>query len=288
MKQNLSDYIFADLKSRIANGAPPEKWTLGALARHYQVSAMPVRVALRELVEHQFLLQQANGRFEVNPAKASTERSAQPISPAQPPADWHDILSRKIIEISLRGGDCELKIAEIAEEYGISRTLVHTVFHRLAGVGLLVHSPRRGWTVRPFTLDDLDAFLEVRDALELLALRSARDRFQTAELKSLLALNQATPANMPNKLDNSLHRYWITLSGNRYIQDFFERQHPYFDTLLLNASLSHSEIEKSKLIHRRLLEALIRHDWAAAEQELSRDVKRLRPLLQATMAKMRT
>lgn len=287
MKQKLSGYIFSDLKGRIARGALPARWSLSALAREYGVSAMPVRVALRELVAKRLLLQKGNGRFAVNPAKAGRAPFTKGDTPPQPPVDWKEILSRKIIGISLHGNECELKIADVATEHGISATLVHTVFHRLAGIGLLTHVPRRGWAVRPFRLEDLDAFLEVRESLELLALRDAREKLQTAELKRLLALNQPAPPRSPAKIDNSLHRYWIDLSGNRYIMDFFERQHTYFDTLLSHAVLTSSDLEKSRAIHRRILEALIRRDWAAAELELSRDVKRLRPLLQATMLKIR-
>ncbi len=286
MSENLTDYIAKDLQSRILNGKNiPEKLTLSVLAKHYQVSEMPVRVAIQRLLEDGILLKLENGRLIANAAK-NAKRAKLSIAPAEAPKDWQDELARKFIELSFRGKEAPLKLAQCADGCGISHAAVHTIFHRLAGVGLLNHLPRRGWFVRPFRQSDLDAYLKVREALELLAVDSARDHFQTAELKRLLNLNHSSKANQTLKLDNSLHKYWIGLSENRYIQEFFDRQHSYFDTLLTHAGLARKEIELSKAGHRRILDAFIRQDWDAGRKELVEDIHRLRPLLMETIKKL--
>lgn len=284
MNNSLSDYITSDLRARVlANSGLPQKLTLPALARHYQVSPMPVRIAVRDLLAESILLKQQNGRFAVNPSKLGSAPSPLAKTPAPPPTDWFDAVARDVIALGLRGKSTQLKIVPTAERYGISRSLLHTIFHRLAGIGLLEHTPRRGWAVRPLRERDLDAYLEVRENLELLALDLARDRLDPRELQRLLALNQ--PART-GKIDNSLHDYWVGVSQNRYIQDFFERHHAYFNAMLTYAIISRKLVEDSKAGHRRILEALLRRDWDAARTELSHDIRRLRPLLIATIQRL--
>jgi DNA-binding GntR family transcriptional regulator len=283
VKNSLSDYITSDLRQRILAGSSlPQKLTLPALAEHYQVSPMPVRIAVRDLLAESILLKQENGRFAVNPTKVgSAPATAQENS--APPTDWFDVVARDVIAMSLGGKSTPLKIVPTAERYGISRSLLHTIFHRLAGIGLLEHTPRRGWAVRPLLERDLDAYIEVRENLEMLALDLAKERLEASELQRLLAINQPAKSG---KIDNSLHDYWVERSQNRYIQDFFERHHAYFNAMLTYAVISRKMIEDSKASHRRILEALLRKDWATARAELANDIRRLRPLLKATIQRL--
>lgn len=283
MKNSLSDYITSDLRQRILAGSSlPQKLTLPALAEHYQVSPMPVRIAVRDLLAESILLKQENGRFAVNPTKVGSAPAVAQENSA-PPTDWFDVVARDVIAMSLRGKSTPLKIVPTAERYGISRSLLHTIFHRLAGIGLLEHTPRRGWAVRPLLERDLDAYIEVRENLEMLAMDLAKERLEAAELQRLLALNQPAKSG---KIDNSLHDYWVELSQNRYVKDFFERHHAYFNAMLTYAVISRKMIDDSKASHRRILEALLRKDWTTARTELSNDIRRLRPLLKATIQRL--
>jgi DNA-binding GntR family transcriptional regulator len=189
-----------------------------------------------------------------------------------------------LLERSLRGDDAPLRIVACAERHGISHSLLHTIFHRLAGVGLIEHAPRKGWNVRPFRQRDLDAYVDVREALERLALETARERLEAERLRALLASNRA--GGVAGAIDNSLHAYWVERSGNRYIQDFFQRHQPYYDLLLEHAVVKRQHIELSKASHRGILEALLRRDWPAAYAELARDIRRLSPLLQETIRRL--
>jgi DNA-binding GntR family transcriptional regulator len=245
---------------------------------------MPVRIAVRELVAEKLLKQLDNGRFDVNPTKLASRKQRPAEAAPVPPVNPQQTVMRDLLERSLRGDDAPLRIVACAQRYGISHSLLHTIFHRLAGVGLIEHAPRIGWTVRPFRQRDLDAYVDVREALERLALDTARERLEVERLRALLALNQAGAKTAG--IDNSLHAYWVEKSGNRYIQDFFQRHQPYYDLLLDHAVVKRQHIELSKASHRAILEALIRRDWPAAHAELSRDIRRLSPLLKETIRRL--
>jgi DNA-binding GntR family transcriptional regulator len=287
LKNNISTYIRDDLRSKILSGAEvPGKLTLPALAQQYQVSVMPVRIAVQELLEEKLLSKLENGRLAVNQSKFGSRPGSPAAETPAPPQDVYQVVMRDVLAKSLRGEATPLKIVACAKEFGISRSLMHTVLHRLAGEGLVEHTPRYGWSIRPFRQRDLDSYVDVRESLELLALDSSRDKLETGKLQALLDLNQPDSARKQARIDNSLHAYWVEKSDNRYIQDFFQRHQAYYDMLLMHAVVRRTHIELSKASHRRILEALINKDWSTARSELVQDIRRLSPLLKTTIQRL--
>jgi DNA-binding GntR family transcriptional regulator len=264
----------------------PDKLTLTGLSHYYRVSVMPVRTAVAHLIDEGYFQKQENGRFAVNPAKLGAAPSDGSEGYPEPPTDWHTVLRDDVIRQSLRGQSVQLKIEATAERFGISRTLVHNNFHRLAGAGLVEHVPRRGWLVHPFREADLDAYLDVRERLEFRALELALHRLEPAFLNDLLDRNQPSEGRMPTRFDNSLHRYWVDRSENRYIQDFFDRHGAYFAALLDYAAIGEPLLSELAHQHRAILEALLGKKWRQARQALAHDIRRLRPILKDTIQRL--
>jgi DNA-binding GntR family transcriptional regulator len=173
-----------------------------------------------------------------------------------------------------------------AEKYGISRSSIRQIFHQLAGRGILEHLPRRGWQLRPFRQEDLDAYIRVRVGLELMALDLAWPRLVDEELQAILDCNllPATP-NMPPVCDNSLHAYLVEKSRNPFIADFFDRHGKYFDVLFNWESLDREAQIQAVEQHRAILEALLRRDRTAAERALENHIRNNHPILLATPPK---
>src|SRR5437667_5532831 len=134
----ITSYIKSDLRARIGSGGSlPGKLTLTGLSDYYRVSLMPVRTAVAHLVAEGYFRREENGRFAINPAKLGAEPAGNSAACTGPPPDWHKMLRDDVIRHSLRGQSVQLRIAATAERFGIGRTLVHSIFHRLAGAGLL-------------------------------------------------------------------------------------------------------------------------------------------------------
>jgi DNA-binding GntR family transcriptional regulator len=282
----LSNYIENDLRQRIRAGTPPCKLTLAGLSGFYRVSPMPVRRAVRALVAERLLHQEENGRLAVNGKPPATKRARGRAANVEPPRDWARVIAADVIRTSLCGRAEPLRLAATADRYGIGRTLVHRVFHRLAGAGLLDHTPRCGWRVHPFREADLDAYLEVRELLELRAIDLARPRLESAALKRLLDQNRPGDSTTPTRFDNGLHRYWIDQSGNRYIRGFFDRYGAYFAALLDYAAIGEPLLGELAAQHRTILEALLHKQWRQAKVALVRDIRRLRPILKDTIQRL--
>jgi DNA-binding GntR family transcriptional regulator len=271
----MADYIEADLKARIhaGSGLPP-KLTLETLSRHYGVSFSPVRAAVRELIRDRFLRKHPNGRLEVS---ADPPRPARARRGVEAPADRERMLAADALRRSLRGEAVYLREEAAAAKYGIGRTVVRQVFGRLVGTGLLEHVPRKGWRVRPLRGEELDAYLEVRETLELKALDLARPRLVRADLERMLVKNE-------KGLDNDLHRYLLEKSRNRYIQDFFNRHGAYFTTLF--DTLSAGAVREMAAQHRHVLQALLRRDWSGAREALAHHIRCQRPVVRRMMRRL--
>ncbi|WP_146392013.1 GntR family transcriptional regulator [Allorhodopirellula solitaria] len=278
---SITSYIKNDLAAQLRSGQEsPVQLTLDSLAGHYQVSLTPVRAAVAELIEEGLLQKGENNRLTVaRPSGKRPRADHEPRSP-EPPRDPYDDIANDLVQLSLSGEPVYLREEVTAEKYGISRSAIRNILHRLAGEGVLDHIPRRGWRLRPFRHDDLLAFIEVREALELKALELARPKLDTDELERLLELNTA-PGSGRGKLcvNESLHDYLIVTAGNAYIQDFFDRQGRYYRLLFVWEDRDRDVALETMRQHREILTALLKRNWSAAKKALSHHIRDNHPVL---------
>lgn len=279
---SLAAYIKEDMKRRIHFGEDlPCKLTLPRLARHYKVSLTPVRTAVADLIAEGMIRKQSNGRLEVT-SKKRRPASAPPkvIQPPRTVGDWDQILVKEIMMAGLEQDAAYLREEALARKYGVGRSVIRQSLGRLAGASLIEHVPRCGWLVRPIQENDMSAYLEIREALELKALDLARPHLERDQLEQMLAGNPVTAEGEPPRLDNRLHQYLIERSGNRYMQSFFRQYTATYYTAVFDyaAPEAHVVAEMSSQ-HRQILEALIAKHWAKARQALSDHIWAQRPIL---------
>lgn len=99
-----------------------------------------------------------------------------------------DVVFKTLREAILRG---DLKPGErlmelqLASKLGVSRTPIREAIRMLEQEGLAVTIPRRGAEVAKMTLKDMQDVLEVRDALDELAVQIACGRITPAQLEKL-------------------------------------------------------------------------------------------------------
>ena len=279
----MAEYIAQDLESRILSGDQlPEKFTLGALAQRYDVSATPVRLALESLIQKDLVIRLSNGRLKLNPPN----RKRRSVDLPEKPTDWESVLAHEVLILSLKGEDCFLREEAMAERHGIGRTLLRRVFHRLAGGGLLTHVPRRGWQVRPFVENDMDAFVDIRETLETKALELAKPNVVNDDLEHMLAGNSSAQVTR-GEIDNDLHRYFVEKSGNRYIESFFDLHGGYYMALFDYAMLGTKVIAKMAGQHCEILEHTIHRRWAKARTALTEHIQAQKPVMRQMVTMLR-
>ncbi|WP_442511527.1 GntR family transcriptional regulator [Novipirellula sp. SH528] len=283
---SISTYIKNDLAARLRSGrALPASLTLDALAHHYDVSFTPVRHAIAELVEEGLLNKGSNRRLtpaklpKISAADAKAAESGLTSLP-EPPHDPYDGIVDDLVQQSLQGEAIYLREEATAEKYGVSRSAIRHVFHRLAGEGMLNHIPRHGWQLRPFRQSDLDAFIDVREVLELKALDLSHKQLCESELLQMLEANTqpSSAHNAPPRIDESLHSYLIESSQNVYICEFFERQGRYYRLLFEWEDRDRSTALETARQHREILTALLEQNWDKARKDLSHHIRDHHPV----------
>lgn len=280
---SIVEHIKSDLRDRIHTGRPlPQKMTLESIANLYQVSITPVRAAVNDLIGAGLLIKGENRRL--SPVKGPVEPSPvadhRPAALPDPTSTFLNVVANDLVKLSLQGEPVHIREEETAEKYQISRSALRNILHRLAGTGLLEHLPRRGWVVRPFRQEDMRAFLEVRELLELRALDLARPALKDDDLQEMLNGNQLPKSDDEQPLiDNSLHAYLIDKADNYYIRDFFERHGRYYEILFDWEDEDRDAAIEAVRQHREILEALLLRDWKTARKALSVHIRSNHPVL---------
>jgi DNA-binding GntR family transcriptional regulator len=235
------------------------------------------------LVAEGYLKTLDNGRLQVSDTLPAPRGHRPSSLPVNRPQDHEATIRADLIRRSLMGDTRYIREAAAAARYGIGRTVLRPILSRLAGQGLLEHVPRCGWRVRKFDKKDLFDFVEVREALELKALEEARPKLQREVLEQFLEGNRSRGDMQMGALNNNLHSYWIKLSENRYIIEFFQRQAVYYTTLFDYAAPEAHVVEEMAAQHREILQALIDERWSEAKKALVRHIREQKPIVQQLM-----
>lgn len=98
-------------------------------------------------------------------------------------------LRQAILKGELKPGERLMEI-QLAERLGVSRTPVREAIRKLELEGLVLMIPRKGAEVAEITIEDLEDVLEVRSALEGLAVKNACDHIGATELAELEKANE--------------------------------------------------------------------------------------------------
>jgi len=115
-------------------------------------------------------------------------------------------LRQAILKGDLLPGERLMEI-QLANKLGVSRTPIREAIRKLELEGLVVMIPRKGAIVAEITKKDLKDVLEVRIALEVLAIELACDRITD---EGILKLEEAL-----NDFENAMHSKDITLIAEK-------------------------------------------------------------------------
>jgi DNA-binding GntR family transcriptional regulator len=139
-----------------------------------------------------------------------------------------DHLRDRIVTGKLQPGDRMVE-RELAAEYGVSRIPVREAIRILESEGFVSVVPRRGVVVRRMEKRDIEELFDVREALEVLAVRRATERATKAELRQLeKTLTAARKALLSDNLEaigaanDSFHDGIIGLAHNGLLATMLE------------------------------------------------------------------
>ena len=166
----------------------------------------------------------------------------------------------------------ELREMAISEEMGVSRTPVREALRQLELEGLVLMIPRKGAEVAEITRQDMEDVLEVRTALEELAVKDACDHITDAQLSELKkASNEFKKALLEGKdlvtcadADMHFHNVILSATNNRrliqMLNNLSEQMYRYRMEYLKDERTHKTLIDEHDAIRR----ALKKHDKTKA------------------------
>ncbi len=187
----------------------------------------------------------------------------------------YDLLKEMIVRWEFRPGQ-RLIDSELAQQYGVSRSLIRNAMTLLANEGLIEVSRRRFYVAR-FSQKDIRDILRLRHLLEMHALPAAiahttDDELAAMEAKMVKAerLFEAGDLEPFYTLDVETHSMIIDKGDNDYIKKV------YANLLTLLRMVIRSDFDKRRKIsesfreHKAFLETWKRRDVAATAAALDR------------------
>jgi len=132
----------------------------------------------------------------------------------------YEKIKDKILEEDLSPGR-RLISDQLAEEMGVSRTPVKEALLRLEKEGFVVSIPRRGIYVKKFSLAEVKEIYEIREALEVLAVRLAAPLINEKQIQAMTKtchdfqkFVKKKDMHSCLKTDFEFHKLLIRASGN--------------------------------------------------------------------------
>lgn len=176
----------------------------------------------------------------------------------------------------------------IAAEFDVSRAPVREALRRLAAEGLVKVIPRQGAVVSSFSRQEfLDAY-QVREALEVLAVRLAIPRMDVSDIKELEELHKRMAEHAEReeidaffRLNAAFHSLFVDRSGNEKLQEMYypltsQLRRYYLPSLYLRGGMEQT-IEE----HKEILEAVKADDVELATQLLSEHIREVQQALES-------
>ena len=129
-------------------------------------------------------------------------------------------LREAILKGDLKPGERLMEL-QLASKLGVSRTPIREAIRMMEQEGLAVTTPRKGAEVAKMTLKDMEDVLEIRDALDELAVRIACQKITDEQLKQLEDVKELFEKNTQTnnvkniaEADVSLHDVIYEATGN--------------------------------------------------------------------------
>lgn len=188
----------------------------------------------------------------------------------------YHILKKKITTCQYLPG-CQLNEERLQKDLGMSRTPIRDAVSRLEQEGLVMIRPKKGITVAPLTIKQLNMVYEVRELLETYALRTYGNLLPEQELLTHynFFLNaQHSAEEQQYQEDDAFHLLLMSVVPNEYIQQSYRQivdQNTRFR--VMTGHRTAQRLEETNQEHLQILTACLKKDWEQAAQAMQMHLK---------------
>lgn len=199
-----------------------------------------------------------------------------------------ELLARRIADGELSPGDLLPSERILAEQFGLSRSMVREALRALAERRLIDVVPGRGSIVRAATIADaverlIEIFdhsrvtprylIEARSMIETTAAALAAERAGDEEIAAIWQAQQQcdrTDTLLERaRWDLAFHLAIVRAARNPLVETMFHAIQPYIVELLFRSLTDVEVTRKGLAFHGRIADAIVRHDAGAASREMA-------------------
>jgi len=191
----------------------------------------------------------------------------------------HEHLRELIISGHLTPGT-ELQEVSLAELLGVSRGPIREALGRLEAEGLVTVRPRRGAVVRALSTEEFLEAYQVREALEVMAVRLAVPKLtadQVDELQRLIeqmaAFADAADVHGFFDANAAFHQLFFQAAGNRMLAEQYRQLRAQIDRHRVRSLELRGTIQRSVAEHRAILRAVRAGDVERAVHLVSEHIR---------------
>jgi DNA-binding GntR family transcriptional regulator len=191
----------------------------------------------------------------------------------------YDHLRAEILAGRLEPGT-ELAEVALSEQLGVSRGPLREAIGRLAAEGLVTVRPRRGAVVRSLSKQEFVELYQVREALEMLAVRLAVPRLggeDVAELERLVAAMTAHAERSEVteffEANSAFHLLLVEGAGNTKLRELYDQLLAQLGRYRLQSLTLRGNLERSVAEHAAILRAIKRREADRAAHLMSEHIR---------------
>ncbi|MFH1135474.1 MAG: GntR family transcriptional regulator [Pseudomonadota bacterium] len=168
---------------------------------------------------------------------------------------------------------------EVAEELGLSRTPVREALIHLAEQGLVEARPNRGFTVKVFSIKEVEDLYTLRAALEKLAINLTTRRMDAEKAEHLQKILDKYPPLMEaqdivgfNDADEAFHDLIACYSENKPLHQNLRSLQGQIRVIRRYDHLRSSSFQETYVEHQGILNSMILGESEKAEEDMSRHI----------------
>jgi len=198
----------------------------------------------------------------------------------------YSTIRKKIICHQIKPGE-RLIDSELAEELGVSRSLVRQAFTILEKAELVELRPRNGFYVREISKKDVKEMYEIRNILETKAALMAVDKISESDIQKVKKVFEDAKKELDNnndvklfvKADAILHEVLIKNAGNSRLSKLINK---YINHYVFYRIIDLSNIERAKeayFEHYKIFKAVTDREAELTAELMSKHIENAKKII---------
>ncbi|MEZ4969700.1 MAG: GntR family transcriptional regulator [Flavobacteriaceae bacterium] len=190
-------------------------------------------------------------------------------------------IRRKILSSQIAAG-VRLKENDWAKKLDVNRMAVREALTRLLGEGLVESGKKGGYFVTTLTADDVMEIKELREILELGALKLAFQKIKQKDIELLELISEDFTIMVQKgylegacEADVKFHETLISCAYNKKLVDIYQLSNiPLFHQKLGKTQVKLTDYEETDIEHRKLVKAIKEKNFKLAKETLLKHLHR--------------